>query len=110
MPDYSSKFYSQLIEPSWRLIVLELPLYTENVIFNKKIHFTEDESNKIEDESHIYSRGYESEDEEEKYNLEGLILELMTLCDLSNAACQNLETQTPPRRRGSKYFDPGGSV
>ena len=77
MPVYSSKFYSQLIEPSWRLIVLELSLYTENVIFNKKIEYTEDELNKIEDECYDYLRGYESDDEEEIYNLEGLVLELI---------------------------------
>jgi len=77
MPNYSSKFYSQLIEPSWKLVVLELSLYTENVIFNKQIEYTEEEQIKIEDEYHLFTRGYESDDEEEKYNLEGLILELI---------------------------------
>lgn len=77
MPTYSSKFFSQLIEPSWKLIVLELSLYAENVIFNKQIEYTEDEQIKMEDECHLYSRAYESDDEDEKYNLEGLILELI---------------------------------
>ncbi len=77
MPIYSSKFYNQLIEPSWKLIVFELSLYTEKVIFNKNIEYTEDEQNKIEDESHVYLRGYESDDEDEKYYLEGLVLELI---------------------------------
>lgn len=77
MPIYSSRFFIQLIEPAWRLIVLELSLYTENVIFNRNILYDEDETYKMEDENHIYTRGYESEEEDEKYGLEGLILELI---------------------------------
>ena len=77
MPIYSSKFFTQLIEPSWRLVVLELSLYTDNVVFGKDIAYTEDEIYKMEDDNHIYTRGYESDDEDEKYGLEGLILELI---------------------------------
>jgi hypothetical protein len=77
MPYYSSSFYTQLIEPSWRLIVLELSLYTDNIVFNKPIYYSEDEGYKMEDENHNYRRGYESEDEDEKYGIEGLILELI---------------------------------
>jgi hypothetical protein len=77
MPIYSSKFFNQLIEPSWKLLVLELSIYTENVIFGGEIEYTEDEKYKMEDENHLYTRGYESDDEDEKYNVEGLILELI---------------------------------
>jgi hypothetical protein len=77
MPYYSSTFYTQLIEPSWRLIVLELSIYTDKIIFNRPINYTEDETYKMEDENHEYSRGYESDDEDEKYGIEGLILELI---------------------------------
>jgi hypothetical protein len=77
MPIYSSKFFTQLIEPSWRLIALELSLYTDKVVFGKEINYTEDEVYKMEDDNHIYNRGYESDEEEEKYGLEGLILELI---------------------------------
>jgi hypothetical protein len=58
MPSYSSKFYAQLIEPSWRLIVLELSLYTEKIIFDTEIQFDEEEVYKMEDENHNYTRGY----------------------------------------------------
>ena len=37
MPIYSSKFFNLLIEPTWRLIVLELSLYCNTVVFNKEI-------------------------------------------------------------------------
>ena len=67
MPIYSSKFFNQLIEPSWKLLVLELSIYTENVIFSGEIEYTEDEKYKMEDENHLYTRGYESDDEDEKY-------------------------------------------
>jgi hypothetical protein len=77
MPLYSSRFFGQLIEPSWRLIVLELSLYTNTIIFTDKINYDEDEIYKMEDENHVYTRGYESDDEEEKYGIEGLIIELV---------------------------------
>jgi hypothetical protein len=77
MPIYSSKFYSQLIEPSWRLIVLELSLYSDSVVFGKKIQYEEEEEYKMEDENHVYTRGYESDDEDEKYGIEGLMIELI---------------------------------
>jgi hypothetical protein len=77
MPIYSSKFYTQLIEPSWRLIVLELSLYSDSILFNKKLDYSEDEVYQMEDENHNYIRGYESDDEDDKYGMEGLILELV---------------------------------
>lgn len=77
MPIYSSKFFAQLIEPSWRLIVLELSLYTETIVFNKPIEYTEMEEILMEDENHVYTRGYESDDEDEIYGMEGLIIELI---------------------------------
>ena len=76
MPIYSEKFFSNLIEPTWRLIIFELSIYTDNIIFNKPINYSQDENLTIYEENHDYSRGYESEDEDEKYGLEGLILEL----------------------------------
>ena len=77
MPIYSSKFYNLLIEPTWRLIVLELSLYCNNVVFNKNIEYTEDEEITMEEENHIYEHGYESDDDEEINGMEGLILELI---------------------------------
>ena len=77
MPIYSSKFFNLLIEPTWRLIVLELSLYCNSVVFNKEIEYTEDEEITMEEENHIYEHGYESEDDEEVNGMEGLILELI---------------------------------
>ena len=77
MPIYSSKFFNLLIEPVWRLIVLELNLYSNSIVFNKEIEYTEEEEITIEEENHIYEHGYESDDEEEINGMEGLIMELI---------------------------------
>lgn len=77
MPIYSGKLLGQMISPAWRLLVLELSLYTDSVIFNKQIKYEEEEEYKMQDENHIYSRGYESDEEDEKYGQEGLVLELI---------------------------------
>ena len=77
MPIYSSKFFNLLIEPTWRLIVLELSLYGDSVIFNKEIEYNENEEITMEEENHIYEHGYESNDEEEELGMHGLILELI---------------------------------
>ena len=77
MPIYSSKFFNILIEPTWRLIVLELSLYGNSIIFNKEIEYTEEEEITIEEENHIYTHDYESDDDEELNGMEGLIMELI---------------------------------
>ena len=77
MPIYSSKFFNILIEPTWRLIVLELSLYGNNIVFNKEIEYTEEEEITMEEENHIYEHGYESDDDEEINGMEGLIIELI---------------------------------
>ena len=77
MPIYSSKFFNVLIEPTWRLIVLELSLYGDSIIFNKEIEYTDEEEITMEEENHVYEHGYESDDDEETDGMEGLILELI---------------------------------
>jgi hypothetical protein len=79
MPIYSSSFYFEIIEPAWRTLVVHMTLYTEKVVFNNELEYTELEQAKIKEENHDYQRGYESEDEEETYGLEGLSLELIDL-------------------------------
>ena len=77
MPIYSTKFFNLLIEPAWRLIVLELNLYSNSIVFNKEIEYTEEEEITMEEENHIYEHGYESDDDEEIGGMEGLIMELI---------------------------------
>jgi len=77
MPYYSKKFFSQLIQPSWKLLIHELPFYSTLTIFGNNIEYDEYEQKKITDENYNYERGYESESDEEKYGIEGLVLELI---------------------------------
>ncbi len=59
MPNYSAKYIFRLIEPIWILIVLELSLYTDCIIFNEKVEYDESEESKMEEENHNYKRGRE---------------------------------------------------
>lgn len=77
MPIYSSRFLGELIEPAWRVIVLQMTLYTEQVIFNKRLEYSETEQRQIHEENYDYKRGYESEDEDEVFGIEGLTNELI---------------------------------
>lgn len=79
MPIYSSSFFTDLIEPAWRILVYEMTLYCQKVIFNEDIEYTETEIQRMNEEGYNYSRGYESEDEEEVYGIEGLVQELIDL-------------------------------
>lgn len=77
MPIYSSSFFTEMIEPAWRVLVLEMTLYTDKIVFDKSLDFSESELQKIKEEGYDYTRGYESEDEEEIYGIEGFVTELI---------------------------------
>lgn len=77
MPIYSSSFFTEMIEPAWRVLVLEMTLYSQKVVFNQSIDYNETELEKIKEEGYEYTRGYESEDEEESYGIEGFVIELI---------------------------------
>jgi hypothetical protein len=57
MPCYSAKFLFKLIEPVWKLIALELSLYTDCIIFNQQIEYNDSEESKMEEENHKFIRG-----------------------------------------------------
>ena len=59
-----------LIEPCWRLIVLESSLYGYRVIFNQEIEYTDEEEITMEEENHQYERGYESDDEDDNKRIQ----------------------------------------
>lgn len=78
MPLFSKRFYPILIESSWKALINLLPIFIHNNTFGLEIDFSYEENQTIKQENHNYSRGYESENEDEKYGLEGLIMELLT--------------------------------
>jgi hypothetical protein len=57
MPNYSSKHILRLCEPVWTLIVLELSLYTDAIIFNLAIEYNETEESVMEEGNHNFKRG-----------------------------------------------------
>ena len=77
MPNYSFKYILKLIEPVWTLMVLELSLYTDCIIFNQQIEYNDTEEAKMDEENHKFQRGYDSDEEDEKYGIEGLIFEIV---------------------------------
>ncbi len=77
MPLFSKKFVDFIIEPTWKLVASLQVYYLEKIVSGKEIVFSQEELRVIEAENHNYSRGYESDEEEETYGLEGLIKELM---------------------------------
>lgn len=77
MPIYSSSFFTDMIEPAWRVIVLEMTLYTQKVVFNQPLDYSEQELSKSAEENYDYTRGYESDEEEEIYGIEGFVMELI---------------------------------
>lgn len=83
MPSFSKKFVDFIIEPTWKLVISLQFFYLEKIISKKEMIFTQEELNIIEAENHNYSRGYESDDEEETYGLEGLIKELIKFLMIS---------------------------
>lgn len=83
MPLFSKNFIDFIIEPTWKLVVSLQYFYLEMIISGKEIVFSHAELELIEAQNHNYSRGYESEDEEETYGLEGLLKELIKFLTIS---------------------------
>lgn len=79
MPIFSSSFFSDLIEPAWRVLAAEMTLFNEKVVFNNEIAYSEGEIMYMNEEGYNYNRGYESDEEDEIYGIEGLIHELIDL-------------------------------
>ena len=90
MPVYSSSFFTELIEPAWKVIVSEMTLYTELIVFNSPLEFTEKEIQRAVDDGFDYTRGYESDDEDEVYGIEGFVGELIDFA-VDNRCDGNME-------------------
>lgn len=65
-----------ILKPAWKLLNFHLPIFTEVLGYNQPITANSDEEPLPEDN---YQRGYESEDEDEAYGVEGMTLQLLEL-------------------------------
>ena len=98
MPLFSKNFVDFIIEPTWKLIISLQSFYLEQIISDKEMIFSQEELNIMQAENHNYSRGYESDDEEETYGLEGLVKELIKFLIVSlenNQVMKKLKNYLP---------------
>ena len=65
-----------ILKPAWKLLNFHLPVFTEVLGYNQKIEATPEEEEIPEDN---YNRGFESDDEDEFYGVEGMTIHLLEL-------------------------------
>lgn len=68
--NYSRDCINQILEPSWQLLNFHLPVFTEVLGYNQSLQELQGDDQEVEE----YQRGYESDDEEESYGVEGMTL------------------------------------
>ena len=73
--NYSRDCINMILKPAWKLLNFHLPVFTEVLGYNAIISDLNGESVDGDD----YQRGYESEDEQESYGVEGMTLQLIEL-------------------------------
>ena len=59
-----------ILKPAWKLLNFHLPIFTEVLGYGQSIAALQGDDNLEK----VYQRGYESEDEEETYGVEGMTL------------------------------------
>ena len=76
--NYSRDCINMILKPAWKLLNFHLPVFTEVLGYNisiKDLVGSEGEEEIVDE----YVHGYESEDEEETYGVEGMTLQLIEL-------------------------------
>lgn len=68
--NYSRECINMILKPSWKLLNFHLPVFTEVLGYGQPISKLHGEDN-IEE---IYQRGYESDEDDETYGVEGMTL------------------------------------
>lgn len=65
-----------ILRPSWKLLNFHLPIFTEILGYKKTIQELRSDQDQQEDP---YVRGYESDNEDDSYDVEGMTLQLIEL-------------------------------
>lgn len=63
-----------ILKPAWKLLNFHLPVFTEGLGYGKTLNELNEDGDEEDRE-----RGYESEDEEEVFGIEGMTLHLIDL-------------------------------
>jgi hypothetical protein len=72
--NYSKECINMILKPAWKLLNFHLPIFTEVLGYGQDINALRDE-----EEDDAVDKGYESEQEEEIYGIEGMTLHLIEL-------------------------------
>lgn len=73
--NYSRDCINMILKPSWKLLNFHLPVFTEVLGYNVSLAALKENETDVEE----YQMGYESEDEEETYGVEGMTQQLIEL-------------------------------
>lgn len=73
--NYSRDCMNMILKPAWKLLNFHLPVFTEVLGYGVGLSTLREGENEEEE----YERGYESDDEEETYGVEGMTLQLIEL-------------------------------
>ena len=71
-----NKIYDKIKDILFYCVENYLEIYLNKEIINKSIIYSEDEIKEIKENKYVYERGYESENEDEIYGLNGMIIQL----------------------------------
>ena len=72
--NFSRECINMILKPAWKLLNIHLPVFTEALGYGTDISELRDD-----DDDEEVERGFESEDEEETYGVEGMTLHLIEL-------------------------------
>ena len=69
-----------ILKPAWKLLNFHLPIFTEVLGYGVTLQSLIDQDGESEDQGgDTVAKGYESEDEDESYGIEGMTLQLIEL-------------------------------
>lgn len=75
--NYSRDCINMILKPSWKLLNFHLPVFTEVLGYGTDIKALNENDEQTDDQdpsSNEYVRGYESDDDQEVYGVEGMTL------------------------------------
>ena len=67
--NYSRECINMILKPAWKLLNFHLPVFTEVLCYNQSLVALLKQGEELEEEE---ERGFESDDEEETYGVEGM--------------------------------------
>ena len=81
MVNYSLEWISMVLQPTWKLLNVNISVYTETIGYGKEIEYTETDRETLspEDLKVVIEHGIDSEPENEEEGIEGMTMQLIEL-------------------------------